>query len=94
MKANMPDATIILLRTGSLADLLTSFVAHNTVHRHKLLNQGISKEDAEATILKALIPNELKGELGNYTWRVPQDDDILKASLDSLRDKHVIIQVQ
>ncbi len=93
LRDNMPQATRILVLTGSLGDLLTSFVAHNIVHRHKYLADGVGRDQAEIHILKALIPAELKGDLNGGPWE-ESDEEKAQELLEELRGKTVEIKVE
>lgn len=87
LKEEQPGALQILMDTESLVDFLDSCVAHIVVHRHKLINNGVSREEAEKRIIYRLLPQEIHDLKGPYR------EDTLEAMLASLEEREVEIEV-
>ena len=87
LKEEQPGALQILMETESLVDFLDSCVAHIVVHRHKMLNNGLSREEAEKRIIYRLLPQEIHGSNRSY------NEETLEAVLASLEDREVEIEV-
>jgi hypothetical protein len=87
LKEEQPGALRILMDTESLVDFLDSCVAHIVVHRHKMINGGLSREDAEKLIIYRLLPREIQGLDG------PFDEVSLDNLLSSMETREVEIEV-
>lgn len=87
LKEEQSGALQILMETESLVDFLDSCVAHIVVHRHKMINYGMSKEDAEKRIIYHLLPQEIHGVGGRY------NKETLEELLSSLEEREVEIEV-
>jgi hypothetical protein len=87
LKEEHPAALRILMETDSLIDFLDSCVAHIVVHRHKMINSGIPREEAEKKIVYHLLPKELLGIEGSY------NEGILESLLASLEEREVEVEV-
>ena len=87
LKDEQPGALQVLMDTESLVDFLDSCVAHIVVYRHRLLNAGATREDAEKRIIYRLLPQEIHDLGGSYR------EDTLEALLASLEEREVEIEV-
>jgi hypothetical protein len=87
LKEEQPGALRILMETESLVDFLDSCVAHIVVHRHGLINNGATREDAEKRIIYRLLPYELHEIAGSY------NEEKLEDLLSSLEEREVEIEV-
>jgi hypothetical protein len=87
LKEEQPGALQILMETESLVDFLDSCVAHIVIHRHKLINDGLSREVAERRIIYRLLPNEIRGIPGEF------DEVQLTDLLSSIETREVEIEV-
>lgn len=87
LKEEQPGALNILMEVGSLIDYLDSCVAHIVVHRHKLLNSGIPRQEAEKMIIYKLLPTEIHNKKGRLKEQALED------LLSSLEDREVEIEV-
>jgi hypothetical protein len=88
LKEERPQALQILLSVDSLIDYLDSVVAHIVVYRHKMINAGMSKEDAESSIMVRLLPDELQNLKGGE-----YDQELLDDVLSKLEERTVEIEV-
>ena len=87
LKEEQPGALRILMETESLVDFLDSCVAHIVIHRHGLINNGATREDAEKRIIYRLLPYEIQGIGGHYS------EEKLEELLASLEEREVEIDV-
>lgn len=87
LKEEQPGAVKLLMQTESLIDFLDSTVAHIVIYRHKLLNSGVSRAEAEKQIVYRLLPKEILNRPGRY------NEEALEELLSSLEDREVEIEV-